>query len=179
MSQWRASKLLGQQLNSNRPHRPPDKLLHLLVNADNGAILALIGHQEILIPEKITASPTRLVGQEPKPEEKESIHLALKNRQFVLKSRVETESGHRLGKVFDFEFDDISWKIERIFVSDRLFFRALVGQLQIPKADILCIGKDKVIVRDGLVKRESKERVAQPREEYVGVGSGAELSKGS
>lgn len=177
MSQWRASKLLGQGLKNTSSPRPADKLLHLLVNADNGAILAFIGHREILIPEKIEASPTRLAGRESRPEEKENIQLALKNRQFVLKSRVETESGHRLGKVFDFEFDDISWKIERIFVSDRLLFRALVGQLQIPKADILCIGKDKIIVRDGLVKRESKERAAQPREEYVGVGSGAELSK--
>lgn len=175
MSQWRVSKLLGLGLQSNQPHRPADKLLHLLVNADNGAILALIGHREMLIPEKIEDSPTRLAGREPRPEEKENVQLALKNRQFVLKSRVETESGHRLGKVFDFEFDDISWKIERIFVSDRLLFRALVGQLQIPKADILFIGKDKVIVRDGLVKRESKERAVQPREEYVGVGSGAEL----
>jgi len=179
MSKCRAANLLGKVLKSTDPKILDDKLLHLLVNADNGAILAFIGRKEILMPDKILLSPTpvKLVGQTPEKESKEIIHLALKNRQFVLKSRVETESGHYLGRVFDFEFDDISWKIQRIFISDRILFRALTEQLQIPKEDILFIGKDKIIVRDGLIKRENLARVAQPNSEYAGASSGAALSK--
>lgn len=179
MALWRASKLLGQKLKSSRPGSPPDELLHLLINADNGALLGFIGHREILAPEKISSSPapTTLSGRPLKPEEKESVQLALKNRMFILKSRVETEGGNYLGRVFDFELDDISWKIHRIFISDRILFRALSAQLQIPKEDILFIDKDKIIVREGLIKHEATARAPQAREEYVGAGSGATLSR--
>lgn len=175
MSSWRASQLLGQTVQNTSSGGATDKLLHLLINADTGAILALIGREAITRPDKISSAPPRLWGRPVSADEKENINLALKNRLFVLKCRVETESGHYLGKVFDFEFDDISWKIQRIFISDRILFRALSAQLQIPREDILFIGRDKVIVRDGLVKRESVARAAQPSAEYVSVGNGAAL----
>ncbi len=118
-----------------------------------------------------------MLGRAPKREEKENLNRALKNRQFLIKSRVETESGHYLGRVLDFEWDDSSWKIQRIYISDRIFFRALAEQLQIPKEDILFIGKDKVIVRDGLVKREAPAGSAQTNSGYARADSGATFIK--
>ncbi len=181
MISYRASNLIGQTLARLKQAEPVDKLLHLLINADNGVILALIGRREVLAPEKINASPlpAKLIGRLPKNEEKENINLALKHRQFVLKSRVETESGHYLGRVLDFEFDDISWKIKKIYISDKIFLRALAQQLQIPHEDILFIGKDKVIVRDGLIKREISAQATQPDSRYARADSGATLSEKS
>ena len=180
MSVYRAAALLGQPVIWKAGDQDNKaKISHILVDPNNGRLLGLVTKLGLVGLAKIESKSGKLLveGVSLSAEEKDSTTFALKNRNFLIKKRVETESGHYLGRVSDFEFDDVSWRLERIFVSDRALFRALSSELQIPRDDILFMDKDKVIVRDGLIKRSSgKESKTEASPEYVGVGSGAALS---
>ncbi|MFC1617984.1 hypothetical protein ACFL2B_01735 [Patescibacteria group bacterium] len=151
-----------------------DKLIHILVHPDTGAILGGVGKQGVFKIAQI--SKQGIITAPLARADKENLNHAMQLKAYLLKAKAETESGHYLGKVVDFEFDDISWRLERIFVSSRIFFRALTSALQIARSDILSIQKNTVIVKDGLIKRGAAERT-QSKSQYVSVGTGATLSK--
>ena len=66
-----------------------------------------------------------------------------------------TESGQDLGEVIDFEFDDIDYKIQKIFIGS---VKGLVsGELIISAKQIIEINKEKVVVEDGTVKERKEE----------------------
>lgn len=178
MAVYKATDLLGQIVAIKKKSKlDKEKIIHLLIQPDSGNVLGGVGRHNLFSFSKISSQPKKAMEIKVKPleeEDKEIFNSLLSEKIFLLKARVETESGHYLGKVIDFEFDDISWRVERIFVTDRSLFRALATQLQIVRDDILSVNKRTVIVRDGLVKRES-DRKSQAGSEYVGVGSGATL----
>lgn len=177
MSVYRASKLIGQPVFIlDNDTKKPEKLSHILIHPDNGQLLAAItGHGVFTIKEIIKGEKGLEIQVLPvKEEDKESISTFLREKIFVIKAKAETESGNYLGRVTDFDFDDVSWQIERIYISDRVLFRALSSQLQIPRDDILSIGHDRIIVRDGLVKRGAAANT-EGESEYVSIGSGATL----
>lgn len=153
------------------------KLRHFVIDPDKGFIIGGIGKNDYFCFEKMKKINEQefLIKRELPVDLKEKFVYSLKSKIFLIKARVETESGHYLGKIRDFEFDDISWRVERIFISDKSFFRIITDQLQIPHQDILNIGSDTVIVKDGLVKRGFSQKTDK-ESEFVSIGSGATLA---
>ncbi|GEM_PF-2776083 len=176
MPLFKATQLLGKPVLAGSKNNQTDKFQHFIVHPDNGRILGGISKSGAFLIKQIEKKGSKLVMTTSPIDSASQGEVAdsLREKMFVIKSKVETESGHYLGRVTDFEFDDVSWQIERIFVSDRVLFRALTTQLQIPRDDILCISKGSIIVRDGLVKRGAVAG-AEGESEYVGIGSGATL----
>ncbi|EKD49653.1 MAG: hypothetical protein ACD_63C00081G0008 [uncultured bacterium] len=174
---FKAKKIIGLEIKIKSQKTFQDKLVDIIVHPDFGAVLAFAGKKAIFTPDHFRSLSRGQLLFDAFSEDsakKKEVNEVLKSRSFILKNKVETESGHILGRVSDFEFDDISWKIQRIFVSNAAILKIFVNKLMIPKDDILYIGKDKIIVRDGIVKKEVKSG-AKVESEYVGVGTGASL----
>ncbi|MEK7211161.1 MAG: PRC-barrel domain-containing protein [Patescibacteria group bacterium] len=84
---------------------------------------------------------------------------------------VETESGTILGKILDFEVDAETQSILRYTVVNRsnVIFKS---ELLIAAAAVLALTREKMTVRDGLVKEiasSKKERMITPKIEPSGV----------
>jgi len=175
MALFRADSLIGSTVEISP--KSNDKIINFVVDPASGKILGGIGKKTTFFIELIKAqkNQTVIIARDLEESEKEPFLQALADKIFLFKFKVETESGHYLGRVRDWEINDISWQIERIFVSDKVLFRALTSELQITKDDILSISKDLVIVRDGLVKRGAWS--GKESSEYVSVGTGATLCK--
>jgi sporulation protein YlmC with PRC-barrel domain len=175
MALFRAASLLGSLVIISQKNR--DKLINFVVDPNNGKILGGIGKKTTFFIEDIKKEQTQnvITAHFLADEEKEDFLQALAEKIFLFKFKVETESGHYLGRIIDWEINNISRQVERVFVSDKVLFRALTSELQITKDDILSISKDLVIVRDGLVKRGALAEKGQS--EYVSVGTGATLCK--
>lgn len=175
MALFRAASLIGSLVKISP--RSNDKIINFVVAPANGKILGGIGKKTTFFIEAINTEKKQPVlnARLLTTVEKEEFLQSLDEKIFLFKFKVETESGHYLGRVRDWEINDISWQVERIFVSDKVLFRALTTELQITKDDILSISKDLVIVRDGLVKRGAW--AGKENSEYVSVGTGATLCK--
>lgn len=175
MALFRAASLIGSRVEISTGSN--DKIINFVVSPANGKVLGGVGKKTTFVIEAIKPHKNnpvisaRLLAD----EEKEEFLQALDEKIFLFRFKAETESGHYLGRVRDWEISDTSWQVERIFVSDKVLFRALTAELQITKDDILSISKDLVIVRDGLVKRGAW--TGKENSEYVSVGTGATLCK--
>ncbi len=65
---------------------------------------------------------------------------------------VETASRMRLGRVYDFSFDTNSFVLKKLYIKVPLLKRLLTPKLIIDKKDIVETTKNKIIVKDSLVK---------------------------
>jgi uncharacterized protein YrrD len=75
----------------------------------------------------------------------------------IIKSRVYTESGQRLGKVHDVTVNLEGKKIENLYVEPTLGLKILSSQLIISEKKIVKIEKNKIIVSDGVVSIKDKK----------------------
>lgn len=77
----------------------------------------------------------------------------------IVKNKVYTVSGFYLGRVRDYTIDFLATKIARLYVNPRLLNR-LTTELVINSTDIVSIKKEKITVRDPLVKEEEPIKTA-------------------
>lgn len=178
---FKAVKIKGYKINLN------DKVNRIIIDPDTGRIPGFLGksgiffskneiskisaqEKEVFIIDKAKALKNK---KESKEEEflKSKIKEIISSKVYILKEKVETESGNYLGIVRDFAFDDVSWRIKNISVADKVLMKFFTRELVIPDEDILFIDKDKIIVRDGFVKKEAKAQ-SQVKAEFAGVSNG-------
>ena len=63
--------------------------------------------------------------------------------------KVETKSGQKLGKVKDFELDEISLDLKKIYVRPNSYVKGfVVGDLIIDKSSIVSVSEEKIVVED-------------------------------
>lgn len=79
----------------------------------------------------------------------------------IIGSRVETESGQKLGKVENATIDLKLLALERLYVNPPLSISFLSTQLIIPSAKIIEIQKKRIIISDEFAKAKKKIAAAQ------------------
>ncbi|MEA3272567.1 MAG: PRC-barrel domain-containing protein [Patescibacteria group bacterium] len=77
------------------------------------------------------------------------------NAKIILGLPVETENGQKLGKVIDFDLD-----IESHIIKSYSVEGGFLGskKLIISRSQVVLIGNEKMVVKDGVVKEEIKEK---------------------
>jgi len=83
------------------------------------------------------------------------------NSKDLIDLPVETKSGIFLGRVFDFEMETDSGIINKFYVKRGNLIEGLLkrDQLIISRNQVISIDKEKMVVEDGEVKEEAKERI--------------------
>ncbi|MFA6296858.1 MAG: PRC-barrel domain-containing protein [Patescibacteria group bacterium] len=89
----------------------------------------------------------------------------LKKEIKIKDNNVVTESGEELGKVVDFEMDDISYRLEKMYVKTGFLRKLFKGQLIISFDKIVSISKKAIVVKDDLVREEQRKPVSAKLEQ--------------
>ncbi|MDP4038671.1 MAG: PRC-barrel domain-containing protein [bacterium] len=97
-------------------------------------------------------------------EKSDMIRLGdLINNQFkLIGAKVETISGKKLGKVGNFSFEFSDGYIYKIYVGQNILKNILKTNLIIDRDDIIEVTKDKIIVRDAVVRSSGKVKAVLP-----------------
>ncbi len=85
------------------------------------------------------------------------IEKMFSNNPEIIKSKVFTESGQKLGRVIDATINLDTKSIENIYVESGVVLRVLSDQLIIPKNKIIKIEEKKIIVTDSVAKIGEKK----------------------
>lgn len=81
---------------------------------------------------------------------------------------VETKSGHKIGRLADFEVDDINQKITTYFVKSHNPIKGLFkDELIISNSQVISLDKEKMIVDDNAISQEVLTEIGLTPEEAV------------
>jgi len=117
-------------------------------------IISLIDIREIN-PEMVIVDSSDVLSE---PEEVIRVKEVLGSGIKILKNKVVTESGQKLGEVYDFTFDLIEKELSRIYVKGNFIKELLsLSELIIPKEKIIKITPKAIYVEDGVIGVKEKE----------------------
>jgi uncharacterized protein YrrD len=184
----RYSKVIKLPLVSIKSGEKLGKVVDLVINHENGEFLALLIQPEKAFAKKkiVLAEDISSFGEDAIMVQDEKMIVPLEDNERIL-SLVETKikiagnkavtySGDLLGEIKDYEVDETSFKLSKIFVSSGFLKDLISGKLIIPANKIVSIGKDAVVVKDAVVKE--KDSVGKKKEsEAKGLAGAGVVSK--
>lgn len=174
------NKTIGLPILVIKDGKEVGSVREFVVDFDNGLILGLLlsagilernrvikirdvkefGKDSIMIEDEKVIMPLRMIGV---------FRDLLKKKIKIKGNRVVTESGEELGEVKNYEVDDISYKISKIFVSEGVLKDLFKGELIVRADNIVSIGKDAIIVRDNVVKEKDEAVVSKIESQEAAV----------
>ena len=87
------------------------------------------------------------------------VYEVQKTGLFLIGNSVYTEKGKYLGICEDFSFDDMEFRIKKIFVSRKILHFFSIEDRIIPVEDIVEVKKNKIIVKDDLLAEKQTSMV--------------------
>lgn len=151
------------------------------VECQTGKILALKieGERFVLFPNIKNVFPDQIVVF---PDSlmlvKSSSIFRQKQNTRLLGNQVVTETGKLLGAVKDFNFDDISGFVVQYYVRAPLMQQLFKGQLIIAREQVVALEKERVIVRDDILREKRILEILNKEEESLAAGVTAVTSRG-
>jgi uncharacterized protein YrrD len=161
------SKILGTPVAIEGSNRPLHTVKDLILDPDRGDLLAFvvdINKNLIVMPSDVLHWSAALVinGMDAIIEAEDVIRVnsVLEDGRGYIESKVETESGEHLGKVFDLTIDDKNDKIRNLYVAKGFLGLVRYQARIIPVDQIIEILEDKIMVKDSLQLIKDQESIA-------------------
>lgn len=85
----------------------------------------------------------------------------LKKEIKIKDNNVVTESGRELGTIVDFSLDEVSYKIDKLFVKNSFLRDLFKGKLIISFDKIISISKSAIVVKDDFIKDKISESIVE------------------
>ncbi|MBU1177957.1 PRC-barrel domain-containing protein [Patescibacteria group bacterium] len=159
------------------------KIADLVINSDGGQCLALLIQPEgILVAKKIIliddvsdfGDDVVMVQNEKMVvpfRDNEDLKQIVDQGAKIIDNEAITYSGELLGEVKDYEVDEESNKISRLFISTGLIKDLFKGELIITADKIVSIGKDAIIVKDAVVTEKLKRKNINREKDFAQLGA--------
>lgn len=143
-----------------------------VINYETGQLLGFLLSEGILEKQRVVKiEDVKEIGEDAVMISNDQVILPLKNLQFFKESldkkikirnnTVITESGQKLGEVADFDFDDISNKLAKLYVKAGFIKSLFKGKMIIDFSNIISIGKDIIVVKDDRIKEKIEQPIAE------------------
>lgn len=152
-----ASQIIGLPVGATNTQERVGNIADLVIDPDTGRLLGFIvksgvlgSIRKVLSYHDVTnIDHTAVLVREPEvllpPEEVDPIKKALKDGRPVLRQRVVTEGGTKLGKVFDLVLNTDAGMVTKLYISH------LLEERIIPLDKVVKVTKDHVVVKDDVV----------------------------
>jgi len=151
----------------------------LIINYDTGKCLALLlkpdsvfGKKKIVLFDDINNLGDDAVMVQNKGsiiplKSSDELATVVKKDIKIISNKVITYSGDLLGEIKDYEFDEVSFKLTKLFVSTGFLKDLIKGELIITANKIVSIGRDAIIVKDAVVGAGGKSSGKVNQEERL------------
>jgi sporulation protein YlmC with PRC-barrel domain len=168
------SDIVGSEIILFQEHAKLGKVLDLVFDPDSGKVLGLYCYDPILkkhrviVPSEIKKyirSTLLVEGYDSLADPSDMIRLqeALKINAKIVKEKVYTESGQKVGKVTAATINTTSWSLDRLYVGAQLGLKNFGTELIIPAAKIVAIESKKIFVMDDYAKVRRFSTLAAPK----------------
>lgn len=178
----RYSKTIKLAIVSIKSGEKVGKVSDLVVNPENGKFLALLLQPEKAFAKKkiVLAEDISSIGENAIMVQDESAAVPLQDNEQIMENieakvkiasnKAVTYSGDLLGSIKDYEIDETSYKLSKIYVSTGLIKDIFKGELVITADKIISIGKDAIIVKDAVISEKSNTKDKEEIEALARAG---------
>lgn len=155
------SEIIGATLVTFQERLAAGKVEKIIIDPADGAFLGFETGKKVVPVSEIRAMGAEYIlikdlASLTASSEVVKISNALTTKTKIIGASVETESGHKLGKVVEAALDFVSLRLERLYVSPPISLQNLGKQLLIPASKIIKIEKTRIIVSDEFIRAKSR-----------------------
>ena len=169
------SQIINSPIVSIESGEKLGRVIDLVINYENGKCLALLIQPEGTFVRKkiVLVDDISSFGDDAVMVQNENFTIPLKSSDEItaivkkdikiVSNKAVTYSGDLLGEVKDYEFDEISFKLTKLFISTGFLKDLVRGELVVVANKIMSIGRDAIIVKDAVVSEniESKRQTSK------------------
>ena len=143
----------------------------VLLDPDSGKVVAFVVNEsknEIIVPMDVIKWDIALIihghGDIVDGDEVVRVERIQRNGRYYIEARVETESGEKLGKVYDLAIDTKEEKVHNLWVAKGILGLVRYNTRIISVAKIIEVQEGKIIVEDSVIKVKTEEeaRMKEP-----------------
>jgi uncharacterized protein YrrD len=173
----KGNEVIGLKVVTINEGKEVGKIKDIVYDAEDNKVKAfilseggLLGNTRIILYSSIKSigkdavmivSPDSIFRAE-KAKDNKTTEIA-KGDQYLVNTKLISESGDDLGKISDILFNPIDGKVEELEVSTGMMDEMIAGKKKVKVSDILTVGKDATIVKDAV------EESIEHQSEYKGL----------